>query len=261
MKLSLALMALLCSAQEPAASIKPHGTSPPSSTPGFNLRDVHVRALIQVAYGLQEFQVLGGPDWIASDRFDVQVPAPRTPHNFQLLHTKLQALLQDRLKLQFHREKRELPIYTLTLTQGGPRMWKTAQGGCVPLQSSGAGPRPANSNKNQHAPGEPGYCGIVNRGIDAWLNRTWDGVGVPMLGTEELPGLVTMLSDSLHRVVIDKTGLTGKYDFHLVWDPSPDQSSEGPSLISAVEDQLGLRLEPGTGPVQVLVIDRLEKPR
>lgn len=265
MKFSIiALSTIVCLAQDSSVSINVHGAGsiPTKQTAGFRLQDVHPRTLIQAAYGVQDFQILGGPGWIDSDRYDVQVLAPGQ-RGLQALRPKVQGLLKEKFKLEFHREKKELPVYTLRIGRDGPRMWKTTEGSCVPFDPSVRHPR---------VPGEkpPEYCGLIKTGVNAWLNRTLDGVGVPMNGTDEMPGLVMTISRELHRTVIDKTGLTAKYDFHLEWDRSatpesethPDRAGEvpGPSLIRAVEDQLGLKIEPGKAPVEVLVIDRIEKP-
>ena len=260
-RLMATLFAGICMAQDPGVSLHVHGAGKLSSTSiqGLNFSDVPARLLIQTAYAASNFQIFGGPSWIDSDRYDVQVLTPGG-RNLPAARVKLQSLLKDRFKLQFHRENRELPVCTLTVARDGPRMWKTSPGSCIPFDPSVRHPA---------VPGEkrPDYCGFINHGIDQWLNQTWDGVGVPMNGTDEMPGLVRALSDELHRAVIDKTGLTAKYDFHLVWDRSATQDAStaqadgsAPSLAKAVEDQLGLKLEPGKAPVEVLVIDHIEKP-
>lgn len=257
--LMVTLTAALCLAQGPAVSIQVHGNDGKrswgtASQEGFNFQDAPLRLLIQAAYDVRDFQILGGPEWIDSDRYDVQVKT-QGQRNFQVMRSRVQELLADSFKLQFHREKRELPAYTLTVAKRGLRMWKTSEGSCIPFDPK---------NIQHPAPGEkrPDYCGFIKRGIDAWLNKTLDGVGVAMNGTDVMPGLVMMLSDNLRQVVIDKTGLTGKYDFHLEWDPSATTASEsdGPTLVRAAEEQLGLKLQAGKNLVDIIVIDHIEKP-
>lgn len=254
------LVAVLCYAQDTGVSIRVHGAGGKGR---FNFQDVTTSLLIQTAYAVRDFQIVGGPEWINSDRFDVLVPTDGLRINLQIVRPKVQALLKDRFKLQCHLDKKELPFYTLTVGKYGPRMWKTTPGSCIPFDPTVRHPPVVGAKP-------PDYCGFIRTGIDAWLNRTWDGIGVSMAGIDEMPGLVTLMSTNLHRMIIDKTGLTAKYDFHLEWDPSatpeseghPDQAGEipGPSLVKAVEDQLGLKLEAGKGPVRVLVIDHIEKP-
>ena len=257
--LMVILTAMLCVAQGPVVSIQVHGNDgkrilTKASPDGFNFQDAPPRLLIQTAYSVRDFQIFGGPEWIDSDRYDIQVKTPGQ-RNFQMMRSLVRELLKDRFKLQLHREKRELPVYTLTVVKGGLRMWKTSEGSCVPFDPG---------IRHPPTPGEkpPDYCGFIKRGIDAWLNKTLDGVGVAVNGTDEIPGIVMILSDNLRQIVIDKTGLAGKYDFHLEWDPSATAASDGdgPTLVRAAEEQLGLKLDPGKAPVEVLVIDHIEKP-
>jgi uncharacterized protein (TIGR03435 family) len=195
--------------------------------------------LITFAYELHARQIVGGPSWMESDKYDVTgLPnAAGTPDMHQL-RGMLSHLLSDRYKLTFHREKRELPIYAITVATGGPKMTKN------------------DSNPN-------GLPGLFFRGLGALpgVNAT---VG-------DLAGV--MQSAVLDRPVIDRSGLAGRWDFTLNWTPDesqfaglgvrvPPPSSEAtaPSLFTAFQEQLGLKLEPTRGPVDVLVIDTIERP-
>lgn len=237
-------------------------------SPGtFAAQNVNLRFIIRVAYGVRMFQVLGGPKWLDSETFQIdakgkvaledgKTDATRPASMFELFRM-LQPLLEDRFKLKVHRETRELPIFFLTVAKDGPKM---QQSKCTAVGFNG-----------KPAQGQTACLGA--RGGVAGLNRTLDGVGMDM------PSLVTFLANTTKREVIDKTGLTGRFDFHLEWAPdeltsalpspgsqdtsttsTPPIAAEGPSFYAAVLDQLGLKLESTKGPVQVVVIDSVEKP-
>jgi uncharacterized protein (TIGR03435 family) len=260
--------------------------------------NVPVRQLIRQAYQLQEFQIVGGPDWVSSDRFDiegrfdptVQMPGFEGPARLQSM---LKNLLLDRFKLVAHTENRELPIYALTLarTDGrlGPQMKPSAvdcaaltnargrvaappdgaRGGPPPDGRGRGGPAPADGRGTPPPPGtavslgERPQCG--GRG----------GFGQLIAGAVTMAQLASQLSQLTSRVVIDRTGLTGGYDLDLKWTPAPDQLPQGPpppgveppaidpngpSLFTALQEQLGLKLDAQRGPVTVLVVDRIEPP-
>jgi uncharacterized protein (TIGR03435 family) len=160
----------------------------------------------------------------------------------------LQTLLEDRFKLKLHRETKQLPVYELTLAKSGAKMPRTKAGGCIPFTLDSPPPPPL-------APGEPQrtFCGFRGFGVDG-LNRKLEVFGVT------IADLVAALQRSeLRRTIIDKTGLAGTYDVRMTWAlDSP--SSDGPSIFTAIQEQLGLKLESAKGPVQVLVIDHVEKP-
>ena len=244
----------LASAQSPAvapsptfevASIKPSepgGRSQIQMAPGgrFVAKNVNVKFLIQQAYGVRDFQITGGPGWIGSERFDVTAKAESgdnmTPDQ---LKPMLQALLADRFKLTLRRETKELPVYALVVAKNGPRL-QQVEGG--PSQPKGSQVR-------------------MGRGL---INAQAAPITL----------LATQLSNQIGRSVIDRTGLTGNYDFKLEWTPEDGQpmalkggeespqpvSGSGPSIFTAVQEQLGLKLESQKGPVEILIIDRIEKP-
>ena len=222
-----------------------------------------LRGLITFAYQLASFQLTGGPSWIASDRFDMvaklegnpEFPAPGAgPDPIQLA---LRTLMADRFKLQVHRETREMDIYALVMVKPGvpgPAL-KPSTTDCAARIK--AGPRAG-------APPPPiPASGVVPCNI-------MGGPGMIRFGGFPLSLLTTMLGQS-GRMVFDRTGLTGNWEFELhfaaeqrgqpppgVDVPAPDP--DAPSLFTALQEQLGLKLESTKGPVDVLVIDSVEHP-
>jgi uncharacterized protein (TIGR03435 family) len=217
--------------------------------------------LIRNSYQMQDFQIIGAPDWIKSERFDINAKGdipfqntffdPRGPNRTQLM---VRSLLADRFKLRSHIEKRELPIYNLVLARSdgklGPKL-KVSTSDCGPGRAGGPPPTPP-------AAGERMRCGMqIGPGLVS-------GGGVP------IGQLLTMLSMNVQRTVIDKTGLTERYDIDFSWTPeqmpardpnstaTPDMT--GASLFTALQEQLGLKLESARGPVDVIIIDSIEHP-
>jgi len=185
--------------------------------------------LVTNAYGVKYDQVSGGPGWNKSDHYDVSAKSEGegtlTKEQAQQM---MQALLADRFQLKIHRETKEVPIYALVVGKNGPK-----------LKPSTAG-----------APGN----NFVRAGA----------TGLHMEATQgTMERLATQLSGTAGRPVIDKTGLTGYYAYTLDWLP-PNQAaastSDIPDVFTAVQEQLGLKLEPTTGPREMLIIDRAEKP-
>jgi uncharacterized protein (TIGR03435 family) len=233
------------------ASVKPNvsGEGYMDGTPGgrFIATGVPLRMLIIEAYNVRGVQVIGGPNWMNSERWDVEgkpkagdVAAPpptvRDPGVTSRESLMLQSLLEDRFQLKSHRETRELPVYELTVAKNGPKL-KTSTG--VPS-------------------GRPRMR--MSRGtLEAYETS--------------LAGVVRFLSNQVDRMLIDRTGLQGLYDINLKWDPearrpvAPDGAAPGveptpnqPSIFTAVQEQLGLKLEAAKAPVEVLVIDSVQRP-
>jgi uncharacterized protein (TIGR03435 family) len=163
----------------------------------------------------------------------------------------LQALLEDRFKLKVHRETREAPVYALAVAKSGSKLKPFKEGSCVLIDSGRGLYELPLSQKfcDARIGGRPGFTKTLEA----------QGVSPAVIGW--------LLRGSLDRPVIDKTGLTGLFDAHMEF--LPDQTAGqtfttdpvgGPSIFTAVREQLGLSLEPGRGPVEVLVIDRVEKP-
>jgi uncharacterized protein (TIGR03435 family) len=240
-------------AQEPSptfdvVSVKPNLTgvtgSGTASRPdgSFEATNVTVRSLILTAYNMQENQLVGGPDWLATDRFDVlgrsADDGPRGP--------RLQAMLADRFKLLVHRETRERPVYFLvparTDRQLGPSMMPAT------IDCSG-GDDPG--RRRQQA-------GLAICGLQTSTGRnggTVRGGGLPMSRIA-----TTLANYGADRLVIDRTGIDGIFDFELKWTNQPTGNVDDVSFFTAVQEQLGLKLEAGSAPVDVLMIDRAERP-
>jgi len=228
----------------------------------FDVQNMTVRYIIWNAYKVSDYQISGGPAWINSERYDIfaKSDGDSSPDDLLLM---LRTLLEDRFGLKIHRETREGPVYVMTLAKSGLRM-QHAEGTCVP--------RDPNNLPAQVPPGEkrPNYCGNMRRS-----SHTLNGQGTPVgaiAGVTPLGTLSGQLSSILDRTVIDKTGLTGLFNFGLEWTPSPvaappggsaesaSTDADGPSIFVALQEQLGLRLESAKGPVEMLVIDRVERP-
>jgi uncharacterized protein (TIGR03435 family) len=214
------------------ASIKPTATQGSFTVDflpggGFSTRNVTVHNLLRTAYGLQDYQISGGPGWIDSAGFDIQARAAAStgePPREQVLKM-IQALLADRFHLALHRETRQLPIYALVVGKGGSK-----------LQAADSNATPSRTLK----------------------------MGQLITQKMSMTTLADLLTFDLERPVRDETGLKGDFAFALEWTRGLAESDAGPSsrpsLFTAVQEQLGLKLESTKGPVEVLVIDRVEKP-
>jgi uncharacterized protein (TIGR03435 family) len=250
------------------ASIKPN-TQPSFQMvrplPGRLIADAGVRLLIQNAYGVQPFQIVGLPEWVDSTRFAIEAKAAGNAGRAQLF-LMLQSLLEDRFGLKIHHETRELPVYALVVAKNGPKLPSPKDGSCTPPEagepSEWAGGRMA--PPGQGATSLPA-CGAIRISLGASGPRMQGG----QVTTAEL---ARTLSLAVSQSVIDRTGLKGVFDVQLHFNadettpalpPFPPGSApavEMPSLPTALQEQLGLRLESTKGPVDVIVIDRLERP-
>jgi len=215
--------------------------------------------LIQRAYGVEAYQVVGGPAWINSDGYNIDAK-PETNTDPKQMWLMLQTLLADRFKLALHRETRELPVFALTATKGGPRLAEPKGGPCNEIMPPLDAPR-----QQRIAP--PCGPGILRSGT----GLTMQGINLSMAK------FTGFLGRMIGREVIDRTGFTGKFDLHLefafddaiVGLPHPPQAGDSDqpasplaraSIMIALQEQLGLRLESTKGPVEVLVIDRADRP-
>jgi uncharacterized protein (TIGR03435 family) len=217
-----------------------------------------LKILMQAAYSLHDFQILGGPAWLDSDSFEVDAKAEGNPTRPQLLGM-LQPLLEERFHLKVHEESRELPVYALVIAKRGPKLAASQKDSCTQVDPS-APPPPQPSSPP---------CGRlrVMAGATAWQIQG---------GSIGTPELVRTLERILGHPVLDRTGLTGTYDIHVEFTldalaagladmamaitPAAASDKAPPSIITAVQEQLGLRLESTKGPVDVLVIDHVERP-
>ena len=203
--------------------------------------NVTLKRVVGLAYRpVQEF--IGGPDWINTDRFDIEGRVEGTPTQDQMLEM-LRSLLADRFKLAVHRETRQMPAYALTLARGDGRLGAELRAvpPCTPPPASPASP----------ARGCGGFAvgGGSLKGI---------GVTVTQLAAE-LP------SATEGRYVVDRTGLSGTFDVNLTWNasalsPTTTSADSPASIFAAIQEQLGLRLVSITTPIEVIVIDRADRP-
>ncbi len=239
----------------------------------FTASGVSAKMLIQEAYDLRDFQISGGPGWLTSERYDITAKSELPGLNRERIKVLLQSLLADRFGLKFHRETKELPIYLLVVGKNGPKFHKSE------IQSD-----PSADAVPEKAPqtGEPGS-------VDRTATRAAGGGPTPKgamirMGRGQLEAqmalvkdFASILSQQLGRPVVDKTGLEGKYDFELQWTPDesmrgvgpfgdspvrdapPAGDSSGPTIFTALQEQLGLKLESAKGPVEILVIDQIDK--
>jgi uncharacterized protein (TIGR03435 family) len=260
---ALSFTGALTGAQTPAttfevASVKPNRSGSTQVTTNFGttavtLINLQLRPIIQLAWGINTPSRLAGvPDWANVERFDVIGKADSIPSR-EAMRPMLQALLAERFKLATHMEKREVPLYALvrsrrdgTLGPGLHVSTVTCAGRGAPPPADGA-PPPVPCGPR---PGGPGRLMIV---------------GMPMAQ------LAPMLSIVVGRTVVEKTGLTERYDIELTFTPDrtlpgPDgtppraATDDGPSIFTALQEQLGLKLEPSKETVDVLVIDHVERP-
>jgi bla regulator protein blaR1 len=223
-----------------------------AAMPGGRLHVVNnpVMNLIQNAYRLPSYRILGAPDWLSADRYDLEAKTEGAPSKSEMMGM-LQTLLADRFKLKVHRETRDGPVYILAAAKGGPRLSLFKEGSCVD-RSPGAELAPDEKRPN---------CGnnlLRQRG----RNFAWVATRIDMGGVVSILGIVT------RRNVIDQTGITGLFDVNVELpplapeivgaDPSPDDS--GASVFTVLREQLGLTLEPGKGPVDYLVVDSVARP-
>ena len=220
-------------------------------TPGGRLvaQNAPLRLLIGAAYDVRDFQLFGGPGWLSSEHYDIEAKAKNDTPTEREISQMLQSLLSDRFHLIAHRETRELPLYRLSVGKGGNKL-ESARANCTPMIPP---PNPAQIDPATFRP-----CGGFNT-----------TTGMLRGGTVGMARLAIALSRILGRTVTDETGLGGTYDVNLRWTPDETQALQtpqpladptAPSLFTAIQEQLGLRLESGKGPVEVLVIDQAEKP-
>jgi uncharacterized protein (TIGR03435 family) len=201
------------------------------TTGRLTLENVPLRVMISVAYNTRPSQIIGGPSWSDSATFDVQGKAAEAAGTDTML-LMLQVLVEDRFHFKIHREIREGAVYELTVAKGGTRLKPSSN--CVPFDPNHL-PRQASPAETQ-----VNYCGRIARGGDD-SRRTLDGKGVDIVPTIGLlaPSLTGFLSEALDRTVINKTGLAGRFDFHLEWAPQrtsdvPPDPAGGPSIFTAV---------------------------
>jgi len=231
-----------CRAQSPAfeaASVKlssPGEQARVRPEPGrLTITNFTLRAMVRYAYNVRDIQISGGPGWFDSDHWDIVATAGREISREERSRM-LQTLLTERFQMTIRHEMKELPIYALMVAKSGLKMKQDADGNPerISLNLSRAG--------LYHMQGE---------------NVTVSGISEALFGPAG-------------RIVVDRTGISGKFDYNLEWVADPanlpmvngskiEPTAEGPSIFTALQEQLGLKLESAKGPVEILVIDRAEK--
>ncbi len=214
-------------------------------------------SLVMIGYGVPAYRIERLPDWARTTIFDINAQAGRQPE-IEERPAYYRGLLVDRFKLAAHVEQREMDVYTLTIARGDGRLGPNLRRSDVNCDAAIAAGRKRNlagERLEAPLPGVRPTCGAVG------------GVASLTGGAVQLSILAGMLGAALGRPVVDRTGLTGRFD--IDFKAAPPQAGPGaagsplaelPPLFTAVEDQLGLKLVQGRGPVDVLVIDRLEMP-
>ena len=219
------------------ATVKP---SDPNDTRGQHIRlngrhviffDTTVEQFLLMAYGIQKSQIVGEPDWARTTRWDVDgVPDVEGTASWPQTQSLMRKILAERFNLQLHHEQREMPVFALTVVRGGPR-----------ITPSTADPNTWMDQQNSESNG---------RHVEALKNAS-------------MADLVLILQFRVDRPIVDQTGLKGRYDLKLQWTldetqtPAPDAP---PGLFTAIQDQVGLKLERVKAPADTLVIDKLQKP-
>jgi uncharacterized protein (TIGR03435 family) len=211
--------------------------------------------LIERAYGVQAWQVVGGPAWVHTEGFDIEAK-PEGNTDQKRMWLMLQTLLADRFQLKMHHETRNLPVYDLQVARGGPKLPAPSERACSEVLTTVPEP-------GQPRPAPPCGPGVVKSGE----GRALEGLSVTM------QELAKFLSTLLGREVIDKTGFKERFALHLEFalddelavivgppEPSDAAAEPPPSIRTALQEHLGLKLQASTGPVDVLVIDHVERP-
>jgi uncharacterized protein (TIGR03435 family) len=236
-----------------------------ASTPDRFVRaDATLRDLIRFAFNVQEFQIEGGPGWIASSRFEVNAKAPSVPAGPDGMRALVRRLLEDRFKLRTRSDSREMSLYELVVARRDGRLGERLRRSsidCESLMESAA------ATADQRA-----RCDLRFRPkMDSTRGRPSIVSMTLMLQGVRLSRLAGLLQTSVERVVIDKTGLEGAFDLDLEFAPTgrfrpaglpgpPSPPSDGPPLETALQEQLGLKLESVRGPVPVIVVESAELP-
>jgi uncharacterized protein (TIGR03435 family) len=256
----------------------------------FVAENAPLRELVRFAFGIQPYQIEGLPNWATTDRFDVTAkaegePAPVQPGQSGPIQFMMRSLLKERFGLAYHVEAKEAPVYNLVLARAdgklGPKLEKSTTD-CQALFAARRGGGPG--GPAAPGPGPDGRGGPGRGGPPAFDDFSQKipcgfriGPGNISGGGLALSQLVQFLSQNLGRTVIDKTGLEGVYDYSVTYTPDqipaaplggappgapplPPIDPNGPSLSTALQEQLGLKLESTRGPVTMFVIDKVSQP-
>jgi uncharacterized protein (TIGR03435 family) len=246
--------------QEIFSDMAPHGNSTPGNlrTGCFPLHDADGRGLIRGAYAPNPFiPINGGPSWVHSAFYEINAKAEGNPSVETMTGPMMRALLEDYFHLKIHQQIAEGPVYFLKVARGGPKLHSFAEGSCIPSDTSPQNPLP---------PGQE-YCKSNMSGLSP--------ASIEAQGAT-LDDFSRMLLAILGRPVINKTGIAGRFDMRIEFSREgttfqplrPTEPADGrvpasdptDSIFAALQEQLGLKLEPGKGPVESFVIDHIERP-
>jgi uncharacterized protein (TIGR03435 family) len=265
--LALLVVPALAAAQSfETASVKPNaGGGPPGMeirvTPngGFIATNAPLRTLVRESFRVQDYQIVDLPPWAANERFDVVARAPASSTNPAQWQPMVQSLLRERFSLVSRLETREMPMYAAARVNAdrlGPRLQSTSAATSAYCVSQ-------RLPEGQRPPADPKIrpCGIRQ------------SVGTVEATDMPLAALWRFVSQQAGRAVVDRSGLTGNFDFELRWTPEAFANREtsavvngntidpnGPSLFTAIQEQLGLKLDAQRGPVEMLVVERIDRP-
>jgi uncharacterized protein (TIGR03435 family) len=243
------------------ASVKPNMSGSQNANielhPGGRITATNVvlANLMRNVFNLQPYQLVNAPDWIETARFDIEAKADREYSAREdapapELLAMLRNLLADRFQLVTHRDMREMPVYALVKAKADGTLGPQIRRSTVDCEGQAAR---ALAARRGGGPADGGAKPIVRCRMSTTAGR--------IVGTgTTISELMRRLSPPLGRPVVDRTGLSGAFDLELQWSPEQTADTSGPSLFTAVQEQLGLKLESQRAPVEVLVIDKLEKP-
>jgi uncharacterized protein (TIGR03435 family) len=246
------------------ASIKPSpdgGRESLLTQPGrFVASNVTLKMIIGFAYRLRPYELVGGPSWIEKDKWTIEARAEGADSGPQATALRLQALLQDRFALKTHGERRELPVYVLTVSKGGSKLTVVdPPPQQVPGQAAPLPPPPVRPD------------GTLPTNFMPVPGRTVVGPGLILASAVNMAEIVRVLTGQVGRPVVDQTNLGGYYNVRLRFAPETAANGfsaatraatdpSGPSIFTAVQEQLGLRMESGNAPFEIMVIDSAERP-
>jgi uncharacterized protein (TIGR03435 family) len=242
---------------------------PGTDDPGlFTCENCSLISLISIAYDMPIYRITA-PDWLQTTQFVVsaKVPAGATKEQFRLM---MQNMLAERFKLGTHRQQKEMQIYEMVVAKGGPKLKRSAEEAPVKEDAPEPDKKPAPAEEPKL--GKDGFPTLPAGYTQAMMN----GRARIMYLRQTMDWFATMMSYQVHQPVADATGLTGKYDFALFWafgdgtrragavsdgdTPLAGTSDNGgPTLFEALQSQLGLRLEQKKGPVEIIVVDHMER--
>jgi len=229
--LHLVFATLLAAQSFDVVSIRPNtagaGRSSERTNPGHVMAEnITPSSMIEQAFGIRASQIEGAPAWIETGKYDLNATTGTTKDLSDIeLRPYWESMLATRFRMKYHRETKEMQVYRLTVAKDGPKL----------PANTGAGDTSTRlSNSAQHT-------SLTSTHIS-------------------MPRFAELLGERLARTVIDKTALTGSYDVKLQWSPDLSADTGSASIFTALQDQLGLKLESGKGPVEIIVIDNFEKP-